>query len=179
MLWNTWKECNTCLLYECDLFIQENAIITVGILAQVTLFIAIHVTHCLKHCVTCQNLTLTELLETKAFEQFFQAVLFIMPYKGILFCLMSLANSFTGVLFLTRNSYKLKLSSGERRKRKRDRSRNGEVLRRNFSHNMKNYKERDKQRSEENWKPRIVLPIPGESWLFTVNNIRQCSFAFC
>lgn len=81
LLWNTWKECNTYLLYECDLFIQENAIITVGILAQVMLFIAIHVTHCLKHCVTCQNLTLTELLETKAFEQFFQAVLFIMPYK--------------------------------------------------------------------------------------------------
>ena len=138
-----------------------------------------HVTHYLKHCVTCQNLTLTGPLETKPFEQFFQAIPFIMPFKGILFCLMSLANSFTGVLFLTRNSYKLKLSNGERRKRKRDRLRNGEVLRRNFSHNMKNYKERDKLRSEEKWKPRIVLLIRGESWIFTVNTISQCSFAFC
>ena len=161
-----------------NLFIQENAIITAGILAQVTLFIAVHITHCLKHCVTCQNFTLTEPLETKDFKQFFQTVLFIMPFKSILFCLMSLANCFTGVIFLTRNSYKLKLSNGERRKRKRDRLRNGEVLRRNFSHNMKNYKERDKLRSEEKWKPRIVLLIRGESWIFTVNTISQCSFAF-
>ena len=82
-----------------NLFIQENAVITVGISTQVMLFITIHVTLCLKHCVTCQNLTLTEPLETKAFEQFFQAVPLIMPFKGILFYLMSLANSFTGVFF--------------------------------------------------------------------------------
>lgn len=123
------KEVYACPLYEfqpfsCCNIIWESPIVTFRILAQVV-FCVIFLSPSMslsKRCVTCQNLTLTVPLEMKAFEQIFWAVLFITPCKVFFFLnwchLLILLLVF---YFLTRNSYKLKLSNGERRKRKKDR----------------------------------------------------------
>lgn len=78
---------------------------------------------------------------------------------------------FLVIFFLARNSYKLKLSSGERRKKRRGKWRNGEVLHENYNHNMKNYNNNDKQRLEGKWKPRMVFQIRSKRIGLTLNTL--------
>ena len=67
-------------------------------------------------------------------------------------------------LISIRNSYKLKLSKGERRKKRKGRLRNEEVLQGSCRHNMKKYNNNDKQRSGGKWNPRMQLQTRSENY---------------
>ena len=67
-------------------------------------------------------------------------------------------------LISIRNSYKLKLSKGEKRKKRKGRLRNEEVLQGSFRHSMKKYNNNDKQRSEGKWNPRMQLQTRSENY---------------
>ena len=72
-------------------------------------------------------------------------------------------------LISIRNSYKLKLSKGERRKKRKGRLRNEEVLQGSCRHSMKKYNNNDKQRSGGKWNPRMQLQTRSENydwWFF-------------
>ena len=74
-----------------------------------------------------------------------------------------------------RNFYKSKQSNGERRKKRKDKWRNEEMLLENYNINTMNYNSKEKQKFDEKQKPQMELQNKGEkatsfNWWCTNNH---------